>query len=154
MTPFQSFYLALSLTVFALAWTRGGHTERAGVAIMVCAYVVSLVAQYIHLNGFRIAEAAIDLVVLTGFGWLALRRDRWWTLAATALAVLVMVAHTMTFLTPDLTSQQIRADIAARWGIGVLVMLSLGAGVLERWMAGEAPASRLADWKPRRARTT
>lgn len=154
MTPFQIFYLVLSLTVFALAWMRGGHTERAGVAILVCAYVVSLVAQYIHLNGFRIAEAAIDLLVLAGFGWLAMRRDRWWTLAATALATLVMVAHAMTFLTPDLQPQQIRADIAARWGIGALVVLCLGAGVLERWMAGEAPASRLADWKPRRARTT
>ena len=129
MTPFQTFYLVLSLVVFALAWTRGGHTERAGVAILVCAYVVSLVAQFIHLNGFRIAEA-------------------------TALAVLVMAAHAVTFLTPELTAQQIRADVAARWGIGVLVILSLAAGVVERWMAGEAPASRLADWKPRRTRAT
>lgn len=154
MTPFQTFYLVLSLVVFALAWTRGGHTERAGVAILVCAYVVSLVAQFIHLNGFRIAEAIIDLMILGGFCWLALRRDRWWTLAATALAVLVMAAHTVTFLTPELTAQQIRADVAARWGIGVLVILSLAAGVVERWMAGEAPASRLADWKPRRTRAT
>ncbi|GAA0629715.1 hypothetical protein GCM10009422_29020 [Brevundimonas kwangchunensis] len=154
MTPFQTFYLLLSLTVFAFAWLRGGHTERAGVAILVCAYVVSLVAQYIHLNGFRVAEALIDLLVLAGFGWLALRRDRWWTLAATALATLVMVAHTLTFLTPDLTPQHVRADIAARWGIGALVVVCLAGGVLERWMAGEAPVSRMADWKPRRARAT
>jgi len=154
MAPFQLFFLLVSLAVFAVAWLRGGHTERAGVAIFVLAYFTSLLTHTITLNGFRLGEAVVDLAMFGALVWLALRRDRWWTLAAAAFAGLTMVAHVLIFVTPDLQESHIRADVAARWGIGVLMVLCLGAGVVERWMAGEAPVSREARWtRPRRSAT-
>ncbi|MDO9587454.1 MAG: hypothetical protein Q8R45_00680 [Brevundimonas sp.] len=39
-----------------------------------------------------------------------------------------------------------RGDVAARWGIGVMIVACLGAGVAEGWLAGEEPASAKAFW--------
>lgn len=153
MAPFQLFYLLVSLTVFTLAWLRGGHTERAAVGIMICAYMASFGAQFVTLAGFRLGEAVIDLLVLSAFIWLALRRDRWWTLAASAVCALTMVAHLAIFLTPDLQEQHIRMDVAGRWGLGVFLILCMAGGVVERWMAGEPAVSAAARWV-RRVRST
>jgi hypothetical protein len=147
VAPFQLFYLVLSLVVFAIAWMRGGHTERAGVAIFVFAFLISFVMQVITLDGFRLGEALVDIAFFGSFAWLALRRDRWWTLAATALSGVTLIAHVLVFMTPDLTLADVRMDVASRWGIGVLIVLCLAAGVLERWMAGEAPVSANARWR-------
>ncbi|RYG17612.1 MAG: hypothetical protein EON96_06455 [Caulobacteraceae bacterium] len=154
MAPFQLFFLLVSLAVFATAWLRGGHTERAGVVILVAAYVAAVMAYPVTLNGFRLGEAVIDVLVLVAFVWLALRRDRWWTFGAAACAALTMVAHAMVLLTPDLQLHHVRADVAARWGIGLLMVVCLAAGVLERWMAGEIAVSQQARWNtPRRSAT-
>lgn len=154
MAPFQLFYLVLSLLIFAVAWMRGGHTERAGVAIFVFAFLASFVAQVITLNGFRLGEAVVDLVFFFALAWLAVRRDRWWTLAAAAFSGVTMIAHVLVFTTPELDMAHIRMDVASRWGIGVLVVLCLAAGVLERWMAGEAPVSAGARWRRTEPRVT
>jgi peptidoglycan/LPS O-acetylase OafA/YrhL len=149
MAPFQLFYLLVSLGVFTLAWLRGGHTERAAVVLMILAYLVSFAVQEVTLNQFRIGDASVDLVVLVVFVWLAMRRDRWWTLAASAVCGLTMVAHIAIFLTPDLQEQHIRMDVAGRWGLGVFLVLCIGGGVVERWMAGEEAVSGLAQWSKR-----
>ncbi|HEY0104040.1 MAG TPA: hypothetical protein VGB60_11290 [Brevundimonas sp.] len=147
MAPFQFFFLLLSLAVFPLCWLRGGHTERAGVAILLSSYLLTYVVHGITLRGFLIGDATIDLGVLAGFAWLAVRRDRWWTLLATAFAGLTMIAHILMFATPDLQEAHIRADVASRWGLGVMLVLCLAAGVGERWMAGERPVSDGARWR-------
>ncbi len=148
MSPYQLFYLILSLVVFAFAWLRGGHTERAGVVIFVAAFVASLMLQPLTVNGLRLGEAGADVVFFAAMVWLALRRDRWWTLAAAALGGLTMFAHALMWVTPDLSQAHLRADVIGRaWGIGTAMVLCLAAGVLERWLAGEAPASREARWE-------
>lgn len=147
MAPFQLFYLLLSLSVFAWAWMRGGHTERTGVAIYVMGFFVSFLMQAITLNSFRLGDALVDVAMFSALVWLALRRDRWWTLAAAAFAGLTLIAHALMFLTPELTEAHIRMDVASRWGIGVLMVLCLAAGVVERWMAGEQPVSAAARWR-------
>jgi hypothetical protein len=154
MAPFQLFYLLLSLIVFAWAWMRGGHTERAGVAIFVFAFLASFMLQSVTLNAFRLGEALVDLGLLAALVWLALRRDRWWTLAAAAFGTLIMIAHALVFMTPNLNQALIRMDVASRWGIGVLMVVCLGAGVVERWMAGERPVSADARWRRTSPRAT
>lgn len=146
MAPFQLFYLLISVAVFGLAWLRGGHTERASVCIMIVAYLASLGAEGITLGWFRLGDAIIDLLVLAAFVWLALRRDRWWTLAASAVCALTVIAHIAIFLTPDLQEHHIRMDVAGRWGLGVFLILCMAAGVVERWIAGEPPVSQSARW--------
>ena len=154
MAPFQLFYLLLSLGVFAWAWMRGGHTERTGVAVFVFAFLASFMLQTFTLQGFRLGEAMVDLALFGALVWLALRRDRWWTLTAAAFCGLTLIAHALMFLTPHLEEAHIRMDVASRWGIGVLMILCLGAGVIERWMAGERPVSAEARWRrPERSAT-
>jgi peptidoglycan/LPS O-acetylase OafA/YrhL len=154
LAPFQLFYLLLSLGVFAWAWLRGGHTERTGVAVFVLAFLSSFMLQTLTMKHFRLGEAIVDLALFAAMVWLALRRDRWWTLAAAAFSGLTLIAHAVMFLTPDLQEQHIRMDVASRWGIGVLLILCLGAGVIERWMAGERPVSTEARWRrPQRSAT-
>jgi len=154
MAPFQLFYLLLSLAVFAWAWLRGGHTERTGVAVYVMAFLISFLLQSVTLNHFRLGDATVDLVLFGALIWLALRRDRWWPLAAAAFAGLTLVAHALMFMTPDLSEAHIRMDVASRWGLGVLLVLCLAAGVVERWMAGEAPVSVSARWRRPERRAT
>jgi len=154
VAPFQLFYLLLSLSVFAWGWMRGGHTERTGVAIYVMGFFISFMVQAITLNNFRLGDALVDVAMFGALVWLALRRDRWWTLAAAAFAGLTLIAHALMFLTPDLTEAHIRMDVASRWGIGVLMVLCLAAGVVERWMAGEQPVSAAARWRRQERRAT
>lgn len=148
MTPFQAFYLYLSLFTFAVAWWRGGHPERAGVAIFVVAYSVSLLAGNLVIGDLRWGEAVVDLVTLGAFVWLAIRADRWWILVVCAFMFLVMLAHGVMILVPQLDT---RGDVAARWGLGMVAVLALLGGVLERWLAGEPPVSADARWGPSRS---
>lgn len=96
----------------------------------------------------------MDLGFFAAIVWLALRRDRWWPLAAAACGGLTLIAHALVFMTPDLQQAHIRMDVASRWGIGVLMVLCLAAGVVERWMAGEPPASSGARWRRPEHRAT
>ena len=144
MAPFQAFYLYLSLFTFAVAWWRGGHPERAGVAIFVVAYSVSVLVQGWTIGDLRWGEAVVDLVTLGAFIWLAIRADRWWTLVVCAFMFLILVAHGVMIIVPQL---DVRGDVAARWGLGTAAILALLAGVLERWLAGEAPVSATARWR-------
>lgn len=154
MAPFQLFYLLLSLAVFAWAWLRGGHTERTGVAVYVMAFLISFLLQPVTLNQFRLGDALVDLALFGALIWLSLRRDRWWPLAAAAFAGLTLIAHAVMFMTPNLSEAHIRMDVASRWGIGVLLVLCLAAGVVERWMAGEPPVSTSARWRRQERRAT
>lgn len=140
MTPFQVVYLYFSLMVLALAWIKGGHAERFGVMVIILAYVAALVATPWRIDDFRVGEAATDVVVTLIFAWMALSRERWWPFAATASMVLALMVHLAMVLVPHLDE---RADVSARAGLGFLLILSLMAGVAERWLSGEAPVSRI-----------
>lgn len=145
MTPFQLFYLYFSLVVLALAWIKGGHTERFGAMVIILAYLSTLVTPW-RIDDFRVGEAATDVVVTLIFAWMALSRERWWPFAATASMVLALMVHLAMVLVPDLDG---RADVSARAGLGLLLILSLLAGVAERWLSGEAPVSQFHAWRRR-----
>lgn len=144
MTPFITFYLVFSLVVFLVAWLKGGHTERTGVALFIAAYLATYAVQYVRIGDFRLGEAICDLVLLGAFAGLAFRGNRWWPFAATAVMVLTLAIHATAILTPAVTAN---GDVAARLGLGLLMVICLLAGVGERWLAGEIPASRLAIWQ-------
>jgi len=146
MTPFQAFYLYFSLAVFAIAWLKGGHPERRGVALLVTAFGLSYLSSPLMIGDLRAGEAVIDLVLTLALAWMTFRGDRWWPFAATAFMVLSMLVHLSMLLVPELDQ---RADLSARFGLGVLVIAALLAGVGERWLSGEQPVSRSVVWRPR-----
>lgn len=138
MDPLVGFYLLLMLTVLPLAWVKGGPPERRGATILLVAWVLSYLLQDVTLGKTYAGEAGVDAITTLVFLWMALTRRRWWLLAITAVMILLMVAHAATLVLPDLTQ---RGDRVARMGLGVLLPLSLLAGVGERWLAGERPGS-------------
>jgi hypothetical protein len=147
MTPLSIFLLVLSLVVFAVAWLKGGHAERTGVAICIVAYLAAYAGRSLRVGDVHVGDAASDLIVMLAFGWLALRSNRWWPFAATAVMVLTMAVHASMVLVPELT---VRGDVSARLGLSVMLILALFAGVAERWLAGERPVSESATWKRQR----
>jgi hypothetical protein len=150
MTPFSIFLLVLSLAVFLLAWVKGGHPERTGVMICILAYLASYAFQALRVGDLHVGDAASDTIVTLAFAWLAMRSNRWWPFAATAVMILMLVVHASMVLVPELTA---RGDVTARMGLSVVLILSLLAGVGERWLAGERAISADAVWTRRTTAT-
>lgn len=130
--------------MFALAWLKGGHTERFGVTVMIIAWVASS-APPVMIGRVHADHAVEDVILMLLFGALALKGDRWWPFAMTAALALTVLVHVSMLLGPDLDR---RADISARLGLGVLTTTALLLGVAERWLAGERPVSESALWRP------
>ncbi len=142
MPAFQAFFLVSTLVVFAWAWLKGGHAERHGVLVLMIAFVASVLVQDIGQDvgdgRYRYAVIVVDVILTVVLLRMALTRDRWWLLVATAGQLLQVLAHASLFLNPDLS---LRDNIAVRWVFGMLTLYSLLAGVLERKLAGEAAVS-------------
>lgn len=147
MYPLQAFFLISTLVIVPLAWLGGGHTERAGVALYLCLYIVGYLVQRLQIGSLLWAEALVDLAFLAGLAWLALRRERWWPLVASALQIMVILLYATTVLVPEFS---VRSGIAAGQVLGVLGLYCLLAGVLERILNGETAVSASAVWAPRR----
>lgn len=138
MTPLQSFFLVSTLAIFAIGWLKGGHVERQGVLVLLLAYVSALFLQDLERTAHQVAVMIADGVLLIVLVWMALRHDRWWLLVAVACQVLVMIAHGALWLDPDIG---LRSNVVTRWLFGLIQLYALGAGVIERWLAGEPAAS-------------
>lgn len=137
LMPVQAVYLASFLVILPLAWVWGGHTERRGAMLLIVAYVATLFGVELVIGRFRVGELAIDLVFLAFLIGLALRSNRWWPMVAVAVQVLTVVSYGALWLDPDL---RLRDNVATRWVLGMVMLYSLLGGIIERWLAGEAPA--------------
>lgn len=143
--PFQEILLVLLVLAVSLGWLAGGGPEREGVVVLIVGSFVSNLLFHVRLGNFSLGDSLGDLICLTGFGWLAFKRDRWWLLTVFALQILVMLIHLMVLTTGTIS---VRADISARWGLLALTLLLMMAGVIERRLAGEAPISPGRRWLP------
>jgi hypothetical protein len=147
MTPFVLLYLAVSIAALAIAWLKGGHPERLGAVFWLVGWLLSLPLNDIRFGDLRWAVAVMDLVCFAAFLWLALRYDRWWPLAVCACLVLILAVHLSALLIPEMTAL---GEASAQLGLGMLASLIHASGAVERWLAGEAPASAMAVWgRPR-----
>jgi len=122
-----------------VGWMRGGHPERLGVAVIFSTYLASGLWRSWTIGDVHVDVAITDALLLLFLGWLTLRSDRWWPFVATAALALTVLVHIFTIVT-DISWN---AAVSARIGLRLLGNLALMAGVAERWMAGEAPVSRI-----------
>lgn len=137
MTPWYAALLVLGLSAFAAGFWKGGAAERQGAAVLSGNLVLTIALQ---LSGSPHAVAFVagtDGLTTLIFVWLALRRDRWWLLAATAGLVLCTATWVISLLHPAVGFYTAASAEIGEWA---LVYLALAAGVLERWLAGETPA--------------
>ncbi len=85
--------------IMGFALLRGGRPER--FAIIGLALPLGLDPIYHQLFGYRefvafdLGHALFDSCVMVGFGWLAIRANRMWTLLIAALQVPTLVAHSI-----------------------------------------------------------
>ena len=143
MPPLTLFYLISMLAILPLAWFRGGHPERAGVALFLCIYIASALTQTWRDGDILWGPLVVEVTFLAGLIRLALKRDRWWPMAATAFQFLLVILLIGAALTSEITA---RSGIVAALVLGVLSLYCLLGGVLERILAGEPPVSATAIW--------
>ncbi|MGA0544594.1 hypothetical protein ACO2Q1_04935 [Brevundimonas sp. VNH65] len=137
-------FATLSLAV-GLAWFFGGRPERAATAAILIAWAVGLVLFDWKIGRLSAGLALSDLGLMLVLGRLALTRDRWWLLAATAAQALAVASHLARLLLPDINET---ANLAALAVFDLLVVLALAGGVAERWLAREAPATHRSHQVP------
>ncbi len=121
------------------AWLRGGHTERFVVPFLLADQAITTLT--FAAPGSHEVVAASEFLVAAVFAWQAFRSDRWWILIASASLALCVLVFILEQVLPGLGRFE---AISARIGLWMVVSVSLFGGVAERWLAGEAPVSRLA----------
>ncbi len=146
MSAFVYIYLVASLIALVVAWLKGGHPERMGVVFWLVGWMMALPLNDLRIGDLRWAVALLDMASFAAFLWLALRNDRWWPLGVSACMILTIVVHAAALLIPEMTAL---GESSAQLGLGMLSVLMLMAGALERWLAGEPPTSSAAVWAPR-----
>ena len=129
------------------AWLKGGHPERLGAMAILVVFAGSYLTHPLRVGAFYAGDAAIDVALTAFFVWMSLTRDRWWPLLMSAVMALTLLVYVASLSVPGVGPY---AVISARIGLGILTALTLLAGPVERWLAGEQPVSRIAIWRPRR----
>lgn len=99
---FLIFWFCLTAVCLA-AYVWGGWPERMGAALYAGAALMTIAAhslfhvQYAEVDG---AVFAIDLLLLLGLAFVAVRSDRWWPSCALALQSLTVLAHVGKLINP------------------------------------------------------
>ena len=120
--PFLVAYYVLGLAAIVVAWLKGGYPERLGVVASVAFFGIAIFTHTWRIGTFYAGDTLTDLGLTLFFGWLALRTDRWWPLAMTAVLVLTLLVHAASVLLPDMHPY---ANVSARIGLGILSALIL-----------------------------
>jgi len=149
MTPFM---LAMNFTCFValtVGWLKGGHPERFGIAVLLSYELLEGLYREWRIGDSELSQALLSalaheraagrVALALIFVWLAFRSPRWWPLAATAALVLIVLVHLMQIM----TLIPFNGAASARVGLWMLLYTVVLAGTLERWLAGEAPVSRI-----------
>ena len=127
-------------------WLRGGRPERFGALVLLLDSSVSRLGDYWNIRESAPVATTQDFVVMLAFGWLALRTDRWWPIAATALLALCVLIRVIGMANPELSRFAMLSAILGFWILLYTVVL---VGVGERWLAGERAVSDTAAWRRR-----
>ena len=143
LTPWQVAGYAFALAVYTIAWARGGRPERFAAGVLIVDFMVTSLTFSWTIDGVHLPALLQDCVRLLIFVWLCFQSNRWWPfVVATANGQMIFV-HVAQLLNPAVTQY---AVASAHVGLLYLIDLTLLFGVLERWLAGEPPASPAA-WR-------
>lgn len=145
MTPAQIGAFGFTTAAILCAWIKGGHPERLGAGAILIWMITSIAAparlHYVMAGEIPVLDVALELTLLVVFVRMALGGGRWWPFAASAVVTLSVLVYLALALVPEFDR---RAEISAHVGLIVALDLALLTGVVERWLAGERPAS--ASW--------
>ncbi|HWU93597.1 MAG TPA: hypothetical protein VN106_10170 [Sphingomicrobium sp.] len=121
------FRLLLALVVLYAFW-RGSSDERQVAMICVAGTIVThLVWSPLHQRfaGVETGVAAVDVAVLLGFLWVALRSERFWPLWIAGLQLTTIFGHIMKAIDSQLFSRAYGAALMF-WSYPIVVILAIG----------------------------
>ena len=150
MTIFGHAYLVGGALAMAAAWLQGGHAERRGTLILLLNWVLCMLLADLRIGHLRAGIMVVDLLTVAAFVRLALEEGRWWLLGISGSGILWLFVHALTIGAPDLSLMGL---MSAQLGFGLLAVVFLGLGPMERWLAGEQPVSSTRRWLSRRSTT-
>ena len=131
-------FIALLLSVVALAWVRGREDERfAALTCLVGTVLTNLVGQSLATRflAFDLSSFLVDVGVLLAFLFIALRSTRFWPIWVAGLQLTATTVHLLKLINPDLLSFVFGAALAF-WSYPILIVIALGAwrtDAIERW---------------------
>lgn len=104
----------------------GGKTGRTGAAMIMAASVASAVAgEFGSWAQTHIPVMAIDLFLLLGFYWLALRSQSFWPIWATAFHLISVTSHLAIFFSEGV-QQMLYYGFGAFWSLPVMLAMVIG----------------------------
>lgn len=100
----QYAFLILAVLAIIYALVRGGQPERYAAIMYLLAYAASSAAAVyssLHFSGIEVGIFLIDAVLAASLTILALRANRYWTIWASSLQVISVMAHISQIFLPD-----------------------------------------------------
>jgi hypothetical protein len=121
-----SLYWLLAGTCCAFAAIAGGSTGRAGAAMIVTASIATAVGgQFGSWGETHLPVMIIDLILLAGFYWLALRSDSFWPIWATGFHLLSVIGHFAMYFSESVR-EMLYFAFGAFWSLPVLLAMVIG----------------------------
>jgi hypothetical protein len=119
-------YWLLAAICCAFAAIAGGNTGRTGAAMIMTASVASAVGgQFGRWDQPHIPVMIIDLILLAGFYWLALKSESYWPIWATGFHLLSVIGHLALFL-GESVREMLYFAFGAFWSLPVLLAMVVG----------------------------
>jgi hypothetical protein len=86
-------WAATLVVVVALAFIRGGRSERWAASALAAGWLTTLVVYRYRIGGTEWGVLAVDIALLAALLWIALRSPRYWPLFAAGFHLLAVVTH-------------------------------------------------------------
>jgi hypothetical protein len=121
-----SLYWVLALLCCGFAAAAGGKSGRIGATMIITASVASAVGdQFGTWNQTHIPVMAIDLILLAGFYWLAMRSKSYWPIWVTGLHLISVFSHIAVLFADDVR-QMLYYGFGAVWSLPILLAMVIG----------------------------
>lgn len=134
-------YHFLLIAICAYAFKAGRSDERSAAAICLVATIATRLALSPMTSRYAQVEAGVfivDLAVLMGFTWIALRSDRFWPLWVAGLQLTTILAHLVKAVQFDLIPT-VYAVAARFWVYPIFLIIAIGTWRSHRRSRAEAP---------------
>jgi hypothetical protein len=119
-------FWVLALLCCAFAAIAGGRSGRTGAAMIMAASVASAVGgQFGSWGHTHIPVLTIDLLLLGGFYWLAMKSDSYWPIWATGFHLISVLAHLAVFASEGVR-QMLYFGFGAFWSLPVMLAMVIG----------------------------
>jgi hypothetical protein len=119
-------YWLLALLCCGFAAMAGGRSGCTGAVMIMAASVASAVGGLFGTwDQTHIPVMAIDLILLGGFYWLALRSDSYWPIWATGFHLISVLSH-LAVLFSENVRQMLYFGFGAFWSLPVMLAMVIG----------------------------